>query len=507
MIDRESRFVTEAAPDVYPGLGKVAMVEQSRAEGSEAGRSRTLRAFTLIELMVAVGILVLLAGLIIPAISHSYNQAQIQAQQLEFQSIASALENYNKDFGVYPSNSSLPTWATMKMTGPTAPGVDTPAPHFLSLASALLSPGPATPLDSVGLVGSTLVQAGDGADGPGFRATVQSYSTTLSNSVVSGDISVTVSSVPPSWIPPSPVDVQTRNVWALSTITLSPGTSFEEIFSVLYVVPNGPAPNYSSFTINLGKNYNPSGPPFGDIYKVTNPHTKVSPIPPTDAAPILKTASQKVWPSYLPNTMKFQYDDKGQPQLLDHWGGVIQYFTRFGPKVTNRLGPVVGGVAANSSFTPVPAFTPTAGPLVGYCTPVSIENPNYPGAKPLNYDNIPSPNPSNPLGIGFNAIWDRRDAIVNANNQFNSWYPTATVLAINNEPWDPWQAFMWMLGDDDGDNFIGPNETLHYDGPYILISAGQKGILCNFITLPPNPTAQQKLDAFKASGNIYNFSR
>jgi hypothetical protein len=61
-------------------------------------------------------------------------------------------------------------------------------------------------------------------------------------------------------------------------------------------------------------------------------------------------------------------------------------------------------------------------------------------------------------------------------------------------------------------SFIGPPDTLHFHGPFILISAGPDGQTrtnggyCNLAPITtPSLTAYQQ--AFQASGNIYNFDR
>jgi hypothetical protein len=60
------------------------------------------------------------------------------------------------------------------------------------------------------------------------------------------------------------------------------------------------------------------------------------------------------------------------------------------------------------------------------------------------------------------------------------------------------------------------SDTLHYDGPFILISAGpdgptrSNGGFCNFVDPKnaPNPLPSNLFQStFQTSGNIYNFDR
>src|ERR1700684_3577784 len=97
-------------------------------------RMRYRKAFTLMELLVVIGIIAILAGLLLPAVNHMRHVAQIAAGKADLQAIATALDAYKADFGDYPRNTVLPKWATVQG------GTATPAPIFLSLATALMGP-------------------------------------------------------------------------------------------------------------------------------------------------------------------------------------------------------------------------------------------------------------------------------------------------------------------------------------------------------------------------------
>jgi prepilin-type N-terminal cleavage/methylation domain-containing protein len=111
---------------------------------SDPGRGRA--GFTLVELLVVIGIIVLLAGILLPMASRAYSKAVRAREALELQAIGAALENYKQDHGMYPDPGADPNVPSTTL-GPLR-GANT-------LCRALIAPG------------SAMV---DGADGPGFRA-------------------------------------------------------------------------------------------------------------------------------------------------------------------------------------------------------------------------------------------------------------------------------------------------------------------------------------------------
>jgi prepilin-type N-terminal cleavage/methylation domain-containing protein len=95
-------------------------------------RSNRSRAFTMIELLVVIGILGLLTALLLPMIMHSMRQATVLRTQADFQTISIALDAYKQDFGDYPR---LPVQTSAPSAG--QPMINTGA---ATLGKALLGP-------------------------------------------------------------------------------------------------------------------------------------------------------------------------------------------------------------------------------------------------------------------------------------------------------------------------------------------------------------------------------
>jgi prepilin-type N-terminal cleavage/methylation domain-containing protein len=62
------------------------------------------RAFTLVEMLVVIGIVAVLAALLLPAVMMAVNSARRAAQVLEVNQLSDAIEAYRKDKGDYPPN-------------------------------------------------------------------------------------------------------------------------------------------------------------------------------------------------------------------------------------------------------------------------------------------------------------------------------------------------------------------------------------------------------------------
>jgi len=106
--------------------------------------------FTLVEMLVVLGIILLLIGIIAPAINKAYTASVRTRMADDIQAIVIALEAYKSQHGDIPRTS--PSGETPKADN------NNPAVRLISgaqiLCRAMIGPGP---------------QGQDGADGPGFR--------------------------------------------------------------------------------------------------------------------------------------------------------------------------------------------------------------------------------------------------------------------------------------------------------------------------------------------------
>jgi prepilin-type N-terminal cleavage/methylation domain-containing protein len=110
-------------------------------------RPRRRRAFTLVELLVVVGIIVVLLAILLPMLANVRKKATRTRIAMDLQNLSQALESYRGDFKDYPPvdvSGNSPITATDRLGA-------------VTLCWALLAPGP-----DVG-------NGSDGALGPGFR--------------------------------------------------------------------------------------------------------------------------------------------------------------------------------------------------------------------------------------------------------------------------------------------------------------------------------------------------
>jgi prepilin-type N-terminal cleavage/methylation domain-containing protein len=115
--------------------------------------------FSLIELLVVIGIIVLLATIVLPMITQAHKQAIRVSMAADLQVIGQALEAYKHDFGDYPRPDRYQALDNPKLPFVTGAAL---------LCWALVAPGPAVTQSNPNTAGGT-VNPGDGADGPGFR--------------------------------------------------------------------------------------------------------------------------------------------------------------------------------------------------------------------------------------------------------------------------------------------------------------------------------------------------
>src|SRR4051812_31455670 len=67
-----------------------------------APKSSSSSGFTLVEMLVVIGIIVLLIGLLMPMISRAYRNAERAKVAGDMQAITTALEAYKQDMNQYP---------------------------------------------------------------------------------------------------------------------------------------------------------------------------------------------------------------------------------------------------------------------------------------------------------------------------------------------------------------------------------------------------------------------
>src|SRR5437762_7682679 len=68
------------------------------------GGQRRYKAFTLIELILVVGIIIVLAGLVLSTVGYTRKKGALARAETEIAAMSAAVENYKADYGVYPYN-------------------------------------------------------------------------------------------------------------------------------------------------------------------------------------------------------------------------------------------------------------------------------------------------------------------------------------------------------------------------------------------------------------------
>src|ERR1700736_638397 len=89
--------------------------------GHSSFRGEAAAAFTILELLIVITIIIILAGLTIATMGYVQGKARRSRAEAEIAAISAALENYKADNGVYPRNSDTdsvdPTTAVDPTTG------------------------------------------------------------------------------------------------------------------------------------------------------------------------------------------------------------------------------------------------------------------------------------------------------------------------------------------------------------------------------------------------------
>ncbi|HET6248088.1 MAG TPA: prepilin-type N-terminal cleavage/methylation domain-containing protein, partial [Tepidisphaeraceae bacterium] len=106
-------------------------------------QARRIHGFTLVEMLVVIGIIVLLIGILAPALNIAYTHSIRNRMMLDIQSMSTALEAYKSDMRIYPTLDYNDTSGVMTAAYPAS----------VLLCNALIAPLP---------------KGFDGTDGPGF---------------------------------------------------------------------------------------------------------------------------------------------------------------------------------------------------------------------------------------------------------------------------------------------------------------------------------------------------
>ena len=138
---------------------------------TRATRQRPARAagFTLVELLIVIGIIALLAGLALPMLVKASKTASITRSRSDLALIETALSAYASDFqNVYPQLADITTVQQVANVPGSGFWLDTSTDRGARLlCRALIGPGGAGQLSNGN---STAGPGDDGYDGPGFRA-------------------------------------------------------------------------------------------------------------------------------------------------------------------------------------------------------------------------------------------------------------------------------------------------------------------------------------------------
>jgi type II secretory pathway pseudopilin PulG len=90
--------------EVFPGTCKDDRRGERLADEFGAWHKRRYNAFTLIELVLVVGISTGLAGLVLSTVGYARKKGALARAETEIAAMSAAIENYKADKGVYPYN-------------------------------------------------------------------------------------------------------------------------------------------------------------------------------------------------------------------------------------------------------------------------------------------------------------------------------------------------------------------------------------------------------------------
>ena len=91
----------------------VAQLFKLRARRAQIGNSRHIGAFTLVELLVVITIIIILAGLVLATVGYVQKKGARSRTEAEIAALSAACESYKADNGIYPrGNAADPTTGT-----------------------------------------------------------------------------------------------------------------------------------------------------------------------------------------------------------------------------------------------------------------------------------------------------------------------------------------------------------------------------------------------------------
>jgi type II secretory pathway pseudopilin PulG len=99
------------------------------------GSSATTSAFTVLELLIVISIIIVLAGLILATSGYVQKKGARSRTEAEIAAVSAALENYKADNGIYPTSSDTDAVKANTMGNPTLPVYQTATLSLYKLIS------------------------------------------------------------------------------------------------------------------------------------------------------------------------------------------------------------------------------------------------------------------------------------------------------------------------------------------------------------------------------------